>query len=598
MEELVAVPIALEDLHESAWNPRKHFPQAPLESLAQSMREVGVLAPLLVRPRPGGGYEIASGHRRRRAAALAKLTHVPAIVKQLTDEQLLDILTIENLQREDVHPLDEAEGYRIRMKETKASVEAVSARIGKSVSYIYQRLKLAEMTPKAKEAFLADEISAGHAILLARLQPKDQAEALKNIFDVDGYGYMRRMRGEGPRTPCSVRALAHWIEENIHLDLSGAAWKKDDATLVPDAGPCTTCPKRTGFAPDLFPDVAKKDTCTDRSCYQAKAKAFIARKLADAEKAGEKVAQISTNPHYMARKKETGLLYENQYVEAKAGSCPHVRKAIIVEGRGLGQAKTICSDRSCKEHAGRHHSTGGGDPYARQQKEAARKKVLRTALLTEILRQTRGKILTLKRGDLETIALAFFVDVWHESQKAIVRLEGWETAAKKLSRSYLTELVLRLPKMNDRELYQFLFTLSHARALMGFGYGYGEKVKPETRLREAAKRLGVNVAALEKAQRTQEADRIREKKARETKAKKKAKSQARPASKKPRAKEKSSVESYPEPTCVKCKCTQGAPCPGGCSWVKLDKKTNAGLCSKCAPKAKKAPVHTSAKAKV
>jgi len=99
------VPLA--DLHESKRNPRKHFNAEALAELAASIAAKGVLTPLLVRPN-AAGYEIAAGHRRYRAAKAAGVDQVPAIVREMTDTEFLEILTIENLQREDVHPLEEA----------------------------------------------------------------------------------------------------------------------------------------------------------------------------------------------------------------------------------------------------------------------------------------------------------------------------------------------------------------------------------------------------------------------------------------------------------------------------------------------------------
>jgi ParB/RepB/Spo0J family partition protein len=148
--DITAQEIALTELHESPWNPRRHFPQKSLEELAESIRKVDVLSPLLVCPRDAGGYEMAAGHRRLRAAKLAKLAEVPCVVRPMPDQEFLEILTIENLQREDVHPLDEGEGYRTLMAQTGWLADEVAAKVGKSKSYVYQRLKLAELIEPAK----------------------------------------------------------------------------------------------------------------------------------------------------------------------------------------------------------------------------------------------------------------------------------------------------------------------------------------------------------------------------------------------------------------------------------------------------------------
>ncbi|MDD5304759.1 MAG: ParB/RepB/Spo0J family partition protein [Elusimicrobia bacterium] len=580
--DITAQEIALTELHESPWNPRRHFPQKSLEELAESIRKVDVLSPLLVRPRDAGGYEIAAGHRRLRAAKLAKLAEVPCIVRPMPDQEFLEILTIENLQREDVHPLDEGEGYRTLMAQTGWLADEVAAKVGKSKSYVYQRLKLAELIEPAKKAFLEEKITAGHAILIARLTAKDQKEALGACFERWGERDLR-----------SVRELARWIDHEVHLELSAAPWKKDDETLVPEAGACKACSKRSGYIPELFPEIAgKRDVCLDRACFHRKQAAHLVRLQAEAKTAGAPLPQLDT---YGYGERKAGVLkHGSQWTEAKPGSCPHAVKGVIVAGDHIGQAKTVCTEKTCKEHWG--GSASAADPNAcwrREQAATARKKALKTALLTDILRQARDKVTALGREDLETLALAFFVDIWHEHQKAILRIEGWED---KPGTSHFAVAARRIPALTNRDLARLLFSLSHARALADFGYGYGEKQRPETRLREAAKQLGVNVAAIEKAQAAAEAERLRKKKEREAKTKKtaaKGNGKAAPA------------KTYPEPTCSACECTESNPCIDKgtgetCGWAKLDRKTNAGLCTFCDEKTKGKPagkaVHSSAQA--
>jgi ParB family chromosome partitioning protein len=230
--------IPLERLHPSPRNPRQHYDAQALEELAASLRQSGVLTPLIVRPWPGGSpllvdgrapapgahYEIGAGHRRRRAAEQAGLAALPAIVRDLDDAAFLELLTVENVQRQDVHPLDEAEGYRTLMAELGYDVPAIAAKIGKSVKYVYDRLKLLALTADARTLFLAGVITAGHAILLARLTPADQAR----VLDAETGGLFREERllwdpeddsaGEEARTPVSVRELQAWIDEHVKLD--------------------------------------------------------------------------------------------------------------------------------------------------------------------------------------------------------------------------------------------------------------------------------------------------------------------------------------------------------------------------------------------
>lgn len=316
MMDITTQSIPLDELHESPWNPRKHFAPKALEELAESIRKVGILSPVLVRPREAGGYEIAAGHRRFRAAKLAGLPATPAIVRPMGDQEFLEILTIENLQREDVHPLEEGEGYRTLMAQTGWDADAVAAKVGKSKSYIYQRLKLAELIGPVKKAFYAEQLTAGHAVLLARLQPKDQEDALKEMELGNA--------GNPWYEPMSVRELGRWIHEQLYMGMVDIPWKKDDATLVLDAGPCSTCPKRSGNATELFPDLAKKDVCTDRGCFTLKHAAHREREVAKAAAKGETLLKLgdwsSRGEGYLKRG-------QDWTDDVKPKSCPHLQKA-------------------------------------------------------------------------------------------------------------------------------------------------------------------------------------------------------------------------------------------------------------------------------
>ena len=186
-QEFQYLPLAL--LRESKTNPRRQENAPALKELIESVRDRGVLVPLLVRPTRGrsaiahepvdGNYEIVAGSRRYRAAKEAGLLKVPVRVRDMTDPEVLEIQIIENLQREDVHPLDEGLGYRVLMEKSKLDVPAIAKKVGKSASYVYQRMKLADLDKSVQKATLEKRISAGHAILIARLQPKEQGEALK-----------------------------------------------------------------------------------------------------------------------------------------------------------------------------------------------------------------------------------------------------------------------------------------------------------------------------------------------------------------------------------------------------------------------------------
>src|SRR5262249_24378320 len=149
-----------------------------IDELAEDVRQHGILNPLLVRP-VNGSYEILAGHRRYQAAERAGLDTAPVRILQVSDEQALEIQIVDNLQRENVHPMDEALGFKALLEQPGYTPEVVAAKVGKSVSYVQRRLKVADLSKPAQKAFLDGVLTVGHAELIARLQPADQERALK-----------------------------------------------------------------------------------------------------------------------------------------------------------------------------------------------------------------------------------------------------------------------------------------------------------------------------------------------------------------------------------------------------------------------------------
>jgi ParB family chromosome partitioning protein len=149
------LPIAV--LTESTTNPRRIFEDEALKELAESIRSQGVLSPLLVRPLNERSFEIVAGARRYRAARMADVDSVPVRIVNLTDAEALEMSIVENLQRRDVHPMEEASGFRalLNLEEPKYSIEQIAARTGKNPAYVAARLKLTELTPTVVEAFVS-----------------------------------------------------------------------------------------------------------------------------------------------------------------------------------------------------------------------------------------------------------------------------------------------------------------------------------------------------------------------------------------------------------------------------------------------------------
>jgi ParB family chromosome partitioning protein len=370
--------LPLSILMESKSNPRRIFEDAALKELADSIRSQGVLSPLLVRPLNERSFEIVAGARRYRAAQLAESETVPVRIVQLTDAEVLEAQLIENLQRRDVHPLEEAQGFRalLKLEEPKYSIEQIAVKTGKSPVYVAQRLKLTELAPAAVETFYKDEIGIGHALLLAKLQPAEQEQALTACFREDWGGGNKNKRILLP-----VRSLKEWIEHNVMLILNEAPFSKSDTTLNPQAGSCHDCPKRTGHNKLLFADV-RQDACTDPGCYQSKLAAHVAKTVA----AKPEIVQISTA--YGGQKEGSPVLPRNKYTairddkpkskdDAKRPEfkvCKFTTEAIITEGTDVGTIHKVCANHTCPiHHPKQQMGRGASDAQFKAEQEKRRR---------------------------------------------------------------------------------------------------------------------------------------------------------------------------------------------------------------------------------
>lgn len=271
------IPMSLVD--ESKTNPRKTF--VHVEELAADVGVHGILQNLLLRPKKGGRFEVVFGARRYRAAKIAKLETIPAAVRELDDATTLELQIVENSHREDVHPLEEADGYQTLHEKYGHSVEEIAAKVGKSTAHVYARLKFATLIPEARQAFFDGKLTAATALLVARV-PDEGGLQKKALEEVTRPNYEKEL-------PTLAQAK-HIVKEKFTLRLVDAPFDRSDATLVPAAGPCTTCPKRTGNQKDLFADLeTKDDLCTDPKCFAKKREADAEKKIAAAKEAGQEV---------------------------------------------------------------------------------------------------------------------------------------------------------------------------------------------------------------------------------------------------------------------------------------------------------------------
>lgn len=177
------VTLRLTEIEPNRGQPRKQFDEAALTALAESIKENGVLQPLVVRPIQGTGtYQLVAGERRWRASRMAGLSEVPVVIRDLDDRQTMEIALIENLQREDLNPIEEAEGYQTLMETFGLTQDVVSQRVGKSRPAVANALRLLGLPKEVRSMVQSSEISAGHARALLAAEDKEQiVELAKKI---------------------------------------------------------------------------------------------------------------------------------------------------------------------------------------------------------------------------------------------------------------------------------------------------------------------------------------------------------------------------------------------------------------------------------
>ena len=178
-----AMYLPISEVESNSAQPRKFFDEAALAELADSIRQHGIIQPLTVRRLSSGYYQIIAGERRWRAARLAGLSEVPVTVIEADDRKAAELAMIENLQREDLNPMEEAAGYRSLIDQHHMTQEEAANRVGKSRSAVTNALRLLELTPAVQNQVEAGLLSAGHARALVPLSPAQQVQAANAIIE-------------------------------------------------------------------------------------------------------------------------------------------------------------------------------------------------------------------------------------------------------------------------------------------------------------------------------------------------------------------------------------------------------------------------------
>lgn len=279
--------ISINQIDVSKTNPRTHFDENALRELSQSIKEYGILQPVLVRPTNDKEegfeqFELVCGERRYRAAILAGLEDIPVNIRVLTDDEAFELQIVENLERKDVHPLDEADAFKKMLNSGKYTIADIAAKMAKAESFIAQRLKLVDLIEDVRADFIAGHFGIGHAILIARCDEYKQLDIYKEAkpwkeTDFPNYG--------------TVKELKETIEADS-VDLEGAPFDLTDS-LLNDTCACNICPKRSGANPILFSDMQDVDKCFDEKCFDEKTVAFIEKEVTKIINEGQNIVMLS-----------------------------------------------------------------------------------------------------------------------------------------------------------------------------------------------------------------------------------------------------------------------------------------------------------------
>lgn len=375
--------IRLDEISVSMLEPqvrrREHFKPDELKELADSILSMGLISPITVRPwnpRPvqtGKGtdyeptYQLVAGERRYLATKLAGLDTIEAVVRQLDDQQTIEIQLHENLKRLEIEPLDEAFSYKYLIDHAQIlegglprpyTVADIAAKFSRTEKIILRRLKLNDLCEKGRKDLAEGKLPLAHAELVACFPEKEQTELLNRyVYTYSGNANALK----------DVRAN---IERSIVRGLTKAPFDVTDPSLHPKGLACADCHQRTGYMPGLFEgELAQKDSCMNGKCYSAKIAAALKIKRTE-------IAKLRPNPknkHSQAQLEKAVPLIRSSYSDAapfgkeatyiedrtwdkkfekakKADECPHVESALYIEGDNIGKAQLICRNGGCKVH--------------------------------------------------------------------------------------------------------------------------------------------------------------------------------------------------------------------------------------------------------
>lgn len=337
--------IEMDKLILNSANFRMDANQERIIELATSISRTGLINPITVRPK-GKKYEIVAGNRRYLACVHLKFTEIECIIRTLSDDEANELQLSENIQREDIHPMDEARGFKWFINHGH-NMQEISLRTGKNMQYIYGRIKLNELLPEIQEDFSRDWFGIGIALLLAQLTPDVQELVYKQVAYTSDWNSKKYTKDK--EFTSSVKQLKQIIDRSFMYLLKDAPFKTEDETYP--GGACTACDKNTGCNFRLFAETREDDKarCTDKLCWEAK-KLHLITQLT--QKKTDFVYINSGNYSESIMKPFGEVLGWQQYKKrtAKDKGCTSTDIGIDVGSQSFGSVVKICRKTDCPVH--------------------------------------------------------------------------------------------------------------------------------------------------------------------------------------------------------------------------------------------------------
>ena len=419
---------------------------------------------------------------------------IPAIVRDMSDLEVLEAQIVENSQRADIHPLEEAEAFEELHKKFGRTVEVIAHQVGKSAGYVYARLRLCALEKPAREAFYAGKLTPTTALLVARIPNAAlQAEATKEIVrEIDYTGDLM-----------SAKTAADLVQRKYMLRLDQAPFKATEASLVPEAGACTTCHKRTGNQRELFADVKSGDMCTDPPCFQKKVDALWKVRSSAAKAAGQAVIEAPAAAKKLFVSYDSSRLeYNAPYVDLKS-HCPQDPKNRTygqLLGKKVADAVVLARDpaggvhellpkdglsRALKAagHDFKAAASSGIGSYGHQEKKRRAAAQLRRNVVTRSL-STIATEAELRAQDVVVWRMILGFQRWGQAAYQVRKRRGISDGDKALTK-YLAGLTVPA-----------LLGLLVEMQLADLALGYSD-YNPE--FKEACSMFGIDIKALEAA---------------------------------------------------------------------------------------------------